>query len=237
MATFVLVHGAWSGGWAWRKFARLLQERGHEAIRATLTGQGERAHLARPDIDLDTHIRDVTALIEFEELRDVVLVGHSYGGMVVTGVADRMPERVASLVYIDAMVPRDGECLLDFLPEDHRASMLARAAEDEGWKLAPNPVPPDTPDAERAWLEPRRLPQPFGTFRQPIRLTGAPPAMPRTYIYCERFAPGDVFRRFADRVGQEAGWQRFDIDASHSPHITAPRALADLLETIAASSR
>ena len=98
MPTFVLVHGAWSGGWAWRKLARLLQSRGHEAIRATLTGQGERAHLARPDTDLETHIRDVTALIEFEELQDIVLVGHSYGGMVVTAVADRLPGPIARLV-------------------------------------------------------------------------------------------------------------------------------------------
>jgi pimeloyl-ACP methyl ester carboxylesterase len=236
MARFVLVHGAWSGGWAWRKFGKLLQDRGHEVHRATLTGQGERAHLARPETDLDTHIRDVTALIDFEELRDIVLVGHSYGGMVVTGVADLMPERISRLVYIDAMLPEDGQCLLDLLPEDHRASMRARAAEGEGWRLAPNPVPPDTPAEERAWLEPRRLPQPFGTFTQPIRLEGAAPTMPRSYIYCLRSAPGDVFRQFADRVDGQPGWRRFDIDASHSPHITARDALADLLERIADQS-
>src|SRR5689334_5875269 len=113
MATFVVAHGAWSAGWAWKKVRPLLRARGHEIFTPTYTGIGERAHLAHKDIDLDTHIRDVIGVLEYEDLRNVILVGHSYGGMVATGVADRASERIAQLVYLDAFAPRDGESLLD----------------------------------------------------------------------------------------------------------------------------
>ena len=110
--TYVLVHGAWGGGWAWRDVADRLRARGHEAYRPTLTGLGERRHLATEDVGLDTHIEDVVNLLVFEQLHDVVLVGHSYGGMVISGVADRVPERIAYRIYIDAFVPEDGESLV-----------------------------------------------------------------------------------------------------------------------------
>ena len=131
MTMFVVAHGAWSAGWAWKKMRPLLRAAGHELWTPTYTGLGERAHLASSAIDLDTHIADVTGVLEMEDLRDVVLIAHSYGGMVATGVADRARERIAQLVYLDAFVPHDGQSLFDLQPADARVRMrgLASAAD------------------------------------------------------------------------------------------------------------
>lgn len=234
MANFVVAHGAWSAGWAWKKMRPLLRASGHELWTPTYTGLGERRHLLAKSIDLETHIADVLGLLEFESLRDVVLIGHSYGGMVATGVADRARERIAQLVYLDAFVPRDGQSLIDLQPPEARARVreLSRTA-GEGWLLPSNPVPPDTSDEDVAWISGLRLPQPLATFETPLRLRNGETTLPRSYIYCQRAAPGDVFRQFADRAKRENGWRTFEIDASHSPHITAPRALCGLFEKVA----
>ena len=234
MATFVIAHGAWSAGWAWKKMRPLLQSRGHALHVPTYTGLGERAHLANREIGLQTHIEDVRGRLEFEDLRDVVLVGHSYGGMVATGVADRARDRLRRLVYLDAFVPRHGEALLDLLPADVRERMreAARTAGD-GWRVPPNPVPPDTSAEDLAWLLPRRVMHPLRAFEEPSRLTGPEGAVPRAYIYCTRIAPGDVFGPFAERARREPGWQYLELDASHSPNVTAPAALATMLDKLA----
>jgi pimeloyl-ACP methyl ester carboxylesterase len=236
MATFVVAHGAWSAGWAWKKMRARLRDLGHELWTPTYTGLGERAHLASPDITLDTHIEDVCALLVMEDLRDVILVGHSYGGMVATGVADRVSARIARLVYLDAFVPRDGQSVLDLQPPEIRERMTRAVLDGDGWRMPPNPPPPDTPEEDLAWMTPRRMGQPAKTGTQQIRLTGAVERLPRTYIYCVRARPGDVFRQFADRAKAE-GWQYFEIDASHNPHITAPDALARMLDEIHRLSR
>jgi len=234
MATLVVAHGAWSAGWAWKKMRSLLRERGHELYTPTYTGLGERAHLASPEVGLDTHIRDVCGVLTMENLREVVLIGHSYGGMVATGVADREAERIKQLVYLDAFVPRDGQSVGDLQPPGVRDAMRAAAERDgDGWLVPPNPPPPDTSAADLAWMAPRRLPQPLKALDEPIRLTGAVDRLPRTYIYCTRPGPGDGFRQFAQRARTEAGWQYREIDASHNPHITAPDALAAMLDEIA----
>jgi pimeloyl-ACP methyl ester carboxylesterase len=234
MATFLIAPGAWSAAWAWKKMRPLLQARGHALYTPTYTGLGERAHLASREVGLQTHIADVLGTLEFEDLRDVVLVGHSYGGMVATGVADRARARLRRLVYLDAFVPRDGQSLLDLLPADVRERMreAARTAGD-GWRVPPNPVPPDTSETDLAWLMPRRVMHPLRAFEEPIRLTGPEGAAPRAYIYCTRIAPGDVFGPFAERARREAGWQYLELEASHSPNVTAPEALAALLEKLA----
>jgi len=237
MAIFVVAHGAWSAGWAWKKMRPLLRERGHELYTPTYTGLGERAHLASPEVGLDTHIRDVCAVLTMENLREVVLIGHSYGGMVATGVADREADRIKQLVYLDAFVPRDGQSVGDLQPPGVRDAMRAAADRDgDGWLVPPNPPPPDTSAADLAWMAPRRLPQPLKALDEPIRLTGAVDRLPRTYIYCTRPGPGDGFRPFAQRAQVEAGWQYREIDASHNPHITAPDALASMLHEIAMQS-
>lgn len=233
MATLVLAHGAWSAAWAWKKMRPLLRARGHELYAPTLTGLGERGHHASPAVDLETHISDVAAVLDYEDLRDVVLIGHSYGGMVATGVADRVPERLRQLVYLDAFVPTEGQCLLDYLPKEFRAHLVANAA--EGWRVPANPIPPDTSPEDVAWIEPRRMTQPLATFQQPLRLKHGETTLPRSYVYC-RLAPlGDPFRQFAERAKRE-GWPYFELDASHSPNVTAPEALADLLARIATPS-
>src|ERR1700757_751905 len=133
METFVLVHGAWAGSVVWRQLEPRLRGAGHEVYAPTLTGIGERKHLLSRDIDLDTHIEDVIGVIDEEDLSDIVLVGHSYGGMVITGVADRVPEKVASLVYLDAFVPESGQSLLNVLPPNLRLATLP----SEDWLVAP----------------------------------------------------------------------------------------------------
>lgn len=229
MAIFVVAHGAWSAGWAWKKMRPLMRTAGHEFWTPTYTGVGERVHLANPSVDLDTHIQDVIGVLEFEDLRDIVLVGHSYGGMVATGIADRARERIAQLIYLDAFVPENGKCLLDYVGEDGKKRR--QSAEDD-WRVPPNPMPPDTPQADQDWAMPRRVPQPVKTFATPIRLSGTTPP-PRTYIYCRRAAPGDPFRQFAERAQRE-GWGYFELDASHNPHITMPEELASLFNKIVA---
>jgi pimeloyl-ACP methyl ester carboxylesterase len=143
-ATFLVCHGAWGGGWSWKKLHPLMRGSGHRLVTPTYTGLGERAHLASPAIDLDAHIEDVLNVIKYEDLRDIVLLGHSYGGMVATGTADRAGDRVTQLIYLDAFVPRDGQSLFD-LNEPGRLPMRELAKSGDGWRVPPNPTPPDTP--------------------------------------------------------------------------------------------
>jgi pimeloyl-ACP methyl ester carboxylesterase len=235
VALFVVAHGAWSAGWAWKKMHPLMSVRGHRLVTPTLTGLGERGHLAHPDIDLETHISDMLAVLEFEDLRDVILIGHSYGGMVATGTADRVRDRIATLVYLDAFAPNDGESAFDSMPQATRDQRRAGAqGGSESWRIPPGPMPPDTPDADKEWAGPRRLPQPLKTFEQKLRLQNGNLTLPRHYIYCARRPPDDRFRPFYERAKSE-GWGAYEIDASHNPHITAPEMLADLLDRIAAS--
>ena len=226
MATFVVAHGAWSAGWVWKKMRPLLRGFGHEIFTPTYTGLGERVHLAHPDIDLDTHIQDILGVLECEDLNDVVLIGHSYGGMVATGVADRASKRIARLVYLDAFAPKNGQSLLDL------GSPERRKLPPGEWRVAPNPAPPDTPASDLAWIAPRRFPHPAKCMEQKLRLTGAVDKLPKTYIYCTRPAPSDSFRQFAERAKKE-NWQYLEIDASHNPHVTNPGTLARMLDRIA----
>jgi pimeloyl-ACP methyl ester carboxylesterase len=232
LATIVLAHGAWSAAWAWKKMRPLMAATGHEFLAPTYTGLGERAHLASPDNDLDTHIEDVVGVLKFEDLKNVVLIGHSYGGMVATGVADRLPERIAQLIYLDAFVPRDGQALADFWPEAERRRRMEDMRAGDGWRVAPNPIPPDTSAEDAAWIAKLRMPQSVRCFEQPIRLR-TKPTLPRTYIQCMRYADRGPFGQFAARARTE-GWRTYELDASHSPNVTAPDALMELLQRILA---
>jgi pimeloyl-ACP methyl ester carboxylesterase len=233
MATFVVAHGAWSAGWAWRKMRPLLRGAGHELWTPTYTGLGERAHLTTPDISLDTHIADVIAAIEMENLNDVILIGHSYGGMVATGVADRARARVAQLVYLDAFAPTDGQAVFDLIPPDVGDKMIAGAVSSpSGYGIPANPMPSDTLPEDVEWATPRRMPQPLKAFSTKIRL-GGEITVPRTYIYCTKVGIGDTFGQFLARAKRE-GWNTYELDASHNPHITTPAALLALLNAIAA---
>jgi pimeloyl-ACP methyl ester carboxylesterase len=232
--TVLVCHGAWSAGWAWKKMHPLLGAAGHRLLTPSYTGLGERAHLANPSVDLETHIQDVLNVITYEDLRDIVLLGHSYGGMVATGVADRARERIAQLVYLDAFVPQDDECLLDLLDEPERRRMRELAMSGDGWRVPPNPTPQDTPQADLEWLTARRVDMPIKCFEMKLKLEHREPASPRSYIYCTRAAPADPFGQFARRAKSEPGWRYFEIDASHSPNVTAPDALMALLAKVVA---
>lgn len=233
MANIVLAHGAWSAAWAWKKMRPLLRAAGHEFFSPTYTGLGARAHLATPDVDLSTHIQDVVAEIEMEDLNDIVLLGHSYGGMVATGVADKVRPRIARIVYLDAFVPKDGQSLFDLVGPKAEGNMRKGAEKDgDGWKLTVNPMPPDTAPEDSAWASPRRRPQPIKTFEQKIKLESKDSPPPRHFIYAKRNMPGDAFRQFAERARSEAGWTCDEMDASHNPHITCPQDLMALLTKI-----
>lgn len=232
MATFVVAHGAWSAGWAWKKMRSRMTERGHLFITPTHTGLGERAHLSHRDVDLELHIADILGVLEFEDLTDVIMIGHSYGGMVATGVADRARERVTALIYVDAHVPRDGDSISSLTPERFEGMKKLTKKTGEGWKMPPTEMPDDTSDEDREWTKSRRMPQPIKTFEQPLKLKHGTPTIPRTYIYCSRIRPGDHFRQYLERARKE-GWGVLEIDSSHNPHISMPDELTDILDEIA----
>jgi len=224
MATYLICHGAWSSGWSWRKIRALLRQAGHEVFTPSYTGLGERAHLVHPMVDLETHIQDVLGVIEYEDLSDFILLGHSYGGMVVTGVADRVAQHVRHLVYLDAFVPADGQSLNDLTGQE-RSTV-------EGWLIPPNPPAPDTTEADLAWIVPRRRHQPARCFSQKLRIANPNPGFPRSYIHCTKKIGPDVFRQFADRFRADPGWRLQEMDASHSPNVTEPEALTARLLAI-----
>jgi pimeloyl-ACP methyl ester carboxylesterase len=232
-ATFLVCHGAWSAGWAWKKMHPLMAAAGHRLVTPTCTGLGEREHLANPSLDLETHIQDILNVIKYEDLRDIVLIGHSYGGMVATGVADRARDRIAQLIYLDAFVPRDGQSLLD-LNESARARMMQLAKTGDGWRVPPNPTPPDTSPTDVEWLSERRVDMPIKCFVTSLKLRHGELTLPRSYIYALRTPPADTFRPFAERAKSESGWGYHEIDASHSPHVTAPETLMPVLRGIVA---
>jgi pimeloyl-ACP methyl ester carboxylesterase len=224
---YVLVHGAWGGGWAFRRVDSLLTAAGHRVYRPTLTGLGERVHLAAPDVGLGTHVTDVVNVLLFEELRDVVLVGHSYGGMVITGVADRVPERIRHLVYVDAFAPEDGESLLT-AARGTKLEAFARRSVDSakaGFML-PTWV-------RRGAPPPVGVPQPVRTFTEPVSFRNpAARRIPATYILTVepgRAEGDDDFAAFGQRA-KSRGWTVHVLRANHVPERTAPKELTDLLQ-------
>jgi pimeloyl-ACP methyl ester carboxylesterase len=230
MAAFVLVHGAWHGGWCWARVARLLLDAGHTVHTPSLTGLGDRAHLAKPEIDLAAHIEDVVAVLETEELNGVTLVGHSYAGMVITGVAARVARRLASLVYLDAFVPAEGKSLLDHLPAERAAGVRQAAQEHgEGWRVPP--FPPErfgvTSQRDRDWLTRRLVPQPLRTLEQPLPAAGGDKPR-RTYIYCAQPAMGP-FGQFAERLRDDRKWTFHELKTGHDAMVTAAGDVARIL--------
>ena len=243
-AVYLLVHGAWHGGWCWKKIVPLLRARGHEVYTPTLTGLGERSHLAHRDVGLETHILDIVNVLQYEDLREVILVGHSSGGIVITGVADRVPERLAHVVYLDAFVPEDGQALMDIIPADRREGIERRVqAEGGGWQLPSlSPTPWDTflrdawaidNEADRQWMLPRLRPMPFNTFTDKVRRSNpVAEKLPRSFIRCLQW-PHPAFDRYADSARRTAGWRYREIAASHEPFVTHPQDLANVLLDIA----
>ncbi|MSP52511.1 MAG: alpha/beta hydrolase [Alphaproteobacteria bacterium] len=231
MAAFVLVHGSWLGGWVWRKVIPKLRAAHHDVYAATLTGLGERAHLARPEVDLALHIEDIASLIAREELRDMVLVGHSYSGMVVTAIADRMPERVRHLVYVDAVIPENGKSVLDVIPREMAASVRAAVKANDGWRLPP--APPEamgiTDPGDARWVAAHAVGMPIRTHEQPIELSGRYREVKgRTFIYCSSPAIGGL--EPAAKIAQgDSTWRYHELKTGHDPMVTMPEQLVRIL--------
>ena len=229
MTTFVLVHGAWGGSYGWHLLSPLLRAAGHDVTTPSLTGLGERAHLATPQTNLTTHVTDVVNHIEFEDLRDIVLVGHSYGGMVVTGAVDKIGDRVKHLVYLDAFVPGDGQSL-------YGMGASSPTPNDGEWLVQPIPRPMDD-KVEEAFLNERRRPQPRGCFTEPVVLKTplAARSFSLTYIKATADARENAaerrsgFWQVADRVRNDPRWRYREIATSHMVQNEKPQELRDLL--------
>ena len=236
MTSYVLVHGAWHGGWCWRRVARALAATGAEVHTPTLTGLGERAHLASPDIGLETHVRDILGVLEAEDLSGVILVGHSYGGIVASAAADRAPERVAPLVYRDAVVARDGECMYDRASEQLKADFEEQAhTGGDGWRVPVTAISAQflglKSEDDARWVMPRLTPHPVRTFREPVRLSAGFPQMPRTYINCIGDQPfGQPRTKQADGIDDY-----HEVRAGHDAMVTAVPDVVALLQKAAHS--
>ena len=228
MVTFLLVHGAWHSGRSWERVVPLLESAGHRVLAPSLTGYGDKAHLLSPEVGLGTHIDDVAGLIEADRLDNVILVGHSYAGMVISGVAHRVPERIAQLVFLDAMVPEDGETAVDVLPV---TKALIDVAVD-GWRVPPMPEQPPplglfgvTDPDDLSWLRSTLSDQPVRCLQEPVRLDNpAARTIPRTHIHCVANRPVGITRRPVP-----AGERVRELPTGHDCMITMPFELAGLL--------
>lgn len=233
MADFVLVHGAWHGAWCWKKILPPLWRAGHRAFAVTLTGLGERAHLMSTAITLDTHITDVANLIDAEELQEAILVGHSYGGVVITGVADRRAAQLRQLVYLDAIVLHPGESWSSTHAPDVQSARREAIAANAGTLPAPDPAVFGLTGADHAWVARRQTPQPGGVYDAVLNFDAtAMRALPRTFIDCTSPALPTIDAARA-RARAEPGWKVVEIPTGHDAMISAPQALLDALLALA----
>jgi pimeloyl-ACP methyl ester carboxylesterase len=235
MATFVLVHGAWGGAHGWRKVRLLLHQAGHQVFTPSLTGIGERSHLASPQVTLFTHVQDVVNTVFYEDLTDIVLVGHSYGGVVVTGCVDYIGERVKHLVYLDAYVPSDGQALSVMTGALKEGE--PRPIPEQDWLRRPMALTYDDPE-DAAFSGPRESAQPDGTFNEPVRLSRRLEDWPFSLTYIKATADargqgGVSFWAAADLAKGSPRWGYYEIDTSHMVAYNKPRELVDIFLEVA----
>ncbi|MFI7000407.1 alpha/beta hydrolase [Nocardia sp. NPDC050175] len=237
MSTFLLVHGAWHSGRCWERVVPLLESKGHRVLAPSLTGYGDKAHLLGPEVGLDTHVDDIVTLINEEDLSEVVLVGHSYAGLVISSVANQIPDRIGHLVYLDAMVPMDGETAVDVQPISQHLIDLA-ANSDTGWRVPPLPERPPpfglfgvTDPADMAWLRTMLSDQPVRCLQQPAHLDNpATTAIPRTHIHCVGATPPGITRRPVPALQPNGSpSQIWELPTGHDCMITMPTELSELL--------
>jgi pimeloyl-ACP methyl ester carboxylesterase len=231
--TFVLVHGAWGGGWHWRRVADRLRSRGHSVFTPTLTGLGERAHQLHAGVDLSLHIADVLGVLRYESLDDIVLVGHSYGGFVISGVAEAFPGEIRSIVFLDAFVPNDGEALVEVVQP--AVQEVIRSAQTRGDSTVPvrDAAAFRMNEKDRAWADSLANPQPIGTFFQKIRLTGARDRVAKkTYIRAVGY-PNVSFDKCYARTKADPSWRTYEVNCGHHIMIDQPDWLATTLIELA----
>ncbi|MFN3348922.1 alpha/beta fold hydrolase [Pseudorhodoplanes sp.] len=232
MTTYVLVHGAWGGGWKFARVAEALRKRGHSVFTPTLTGAGERAHLLSGDINLTTHVADVLNVIRYEGLSDLVLLGHSYGGMVITAIADKIPEKIAALVYLDAFVPQDGQSLFDLNIPANTQMFLERAGNNGGLLIPPPPAKAyfGVNDNDAARVDALAAPQPIGTMIEKVTLTGAYRAVKKNiYVHGAVLPRESPFKRFHD-AAKQAGWETHALPCGHDIMLDLPDELTEILD-------
>jgi pimeloyl-ACP methyl ester carboxylesterase len=232
MATFVLVHGAWHGAWCWRRVARMLAHNGHEAFTPTLTGLCERSHLLTPSVDLDTHILDVVNEIKWQGLNDVVLVGHSYGGMVISGAAERIERTIASFVLLDAFLPDNGQALIDIASAPVRDGVLA--AQKSGATALPprSAVSFNVNEQDRAWVDAQCTPQPLKSFVQKLTLNGARDRVAKkTYIRATGYE--SPYFDLGLATARKRGWHTHEVVCGHDVMLDMPERLTEILQEVA----
>ncbi len=231
MTTFVLVHGAWHGGWCWKRVAKHLRSQGHEVHTPSLSGLAERSHLMTRLVNLETHILDIVNLFRWEELSEVVLCGHSYGGMVITGAADRVSDRVRSLVYLDAFLPENGQSLLDTTIPDRRSMLIDRASHDPYGRLM-TPIPAavfKVNAADQAWVDSLCVPHPLACFEQKLVLSGTAAKLAKhTYIEAAGYSPSP-FGPLAERLRKDKSWMVTSLPCGHDAMVDMPKEVAELL--------
>jgi pimeloyl-ACP methyl ester carboxylesterase len=230
--TFVLVHGAWHGGWCWRRVADQLQRKGHKVYAPTLTGLGERSHLMSALITLDTHIADVVNVMMWEDLDNIVLVGHSYAGFVISGVAERAQRSIGSIVFVDAFLPDNGQRVVDLRP-DLKAATLAAAGKNE----VSRPVPPaklfGVNEKDQPWVDGKMTPQPTLVWLQPISLSGARNKVPKkTYIGATAY-PSAIFETHFQTLKSDPNWRTYGVPCGHDIMVDMPDRLVEILLEVA----
>jgi pimeloyl-ACP methyl ester carboxylesterase len=231
--TFVLVHGAWHGGWCWRRVADLLEQHGHRVFTPTLTGLGERSHLMTADINLDTHITDVANVLKWEDLRNAVLVAHSYGGWPVSGAIEQTLDRIASVVYLDAFVPENGQKALDTASDFSRKAFLDAVAKGEISRAGPPAATFHVNEKDQAWVDGKTTPQPIGVSLQPIKLTGAREKVKKkAYIRAPKY-PQPFFDSYYQTKKNDPAWRTFEVPCGHDVMIDMPEWLAETLLEVA----
>jgi pimeloyl-ACP methyl ester carboxylesterase len=231
--TFVLVHGAWHGGWCWVRVRDLLQAQGHQVFTPTLTGLGERSHLLRAGINVSTHVTDVVNVLKWERLSDVVLCGHSYGGMVIAGVAEQMAAKIASIVFLDAFVPQNGDSMDSLTSQAVRD--LVKATVDRG-EIG---VPPRNAAAflvnekDQAWVDSLTGPQPIGTMNEKLNLTGAIARIAKKAYVRAAAYPNPGFDRALARARADRSWRTYEVPCGHDVMVDMPERLAEILQEVA----
>jgi len=236
MACFVLVHGTGSGGWCWKFVAQTLRKAGHEVYAPTLSGVGDRSHLLKCGVNLTTHIADVDNLLFYEDLSNVVLVGHSYGGMVITGVAAKSPERLKQLVYLDAYVPEEGQTERELWPPKMRADIEADEAAGKGMRSPPSPAVLGITDPELSeWYLARVTPHPMATYDEPAPQGSVrSDRLSRAYVHCTGGPTAPIFAPFAEKA-KSRGWTFREIATGHEAMLVAPHRVAEILLGILAT--
>lgn len=231
--TYLLVHGAWHGGWCWRRVADRLIAHGHRVFAPTLTGVGERAHLLSRSVDLDTHIADIVNLMKWEDLGPVVLCGHSYGGLVISGVAEAMEPAIAAIVFLDAFVPQDGDAMVTLTSAVNRAAIEAAERRGEAGVPAPPAAVFHVNERDRAWVDAKCTPHPLGTMMQPIRLTGARERIAKkAYIRAAAYE-SPYFSRYLAAARRDPAWRCYEVPCGHDVMVDDPDRLVEILEEVA----